>query len=351
MKTRKHTLRSTKALCDKICRCETRDDISRILKIHKNDLALLAFEPMYYRFSVLKSNGKFRQIEAPEAQLKQFQRRLNEYLQAVYFLHQSPAAYGYVMKVKGVKIEKSIKSNASKHLGCKYLLNMDFEDFFHQIGMDKISKIFGNFPFNFNKHTAHTLSRICCYNKRLPMGAPTSPVLSNFYCLNLDKDLSEWAKKKDLVYTRFVDDLSFSSKTKAIETQHIDEIIRIAEQYDLRFNSNKNKLYKAQDVKIVTGLIIDDTVDIIPDYYAELQRDIERLRAVTEVNYITGNTGQVAPLRKFKQEIRGKINFISQIKGKDSEEYIRYPDEYYEALEPAEDLSVRWTKFGNYMTQ
>ncbi len=350
MKQKKLHLRYIRQLQEQFCACRQLKHLSALFEMPEKDIVLLAFDPMYYHFSVRKTNGGYRQIEAPEAELKKLQRKLNVFLQAVYFLHQSEAAHGYIPKVLGSKSHKSIKANAEKHLGCKYLLNMDFQNFFHQIAQNSISQMFNNPPFFFDKHTAYTLSKVCAYKQRLPMGAPTSPVLSNFYCSSLDEALTNWAKGKGFVYTRFVDDLSFSSSDKPIVESHINEVSAIAQKYNLVFNKTKCVIYGERDKKIVTGLLIDgNTVDIVPEYYDELLKDVERLRAVIEVNYITGNTGYQMPLTKFKQEIMGKINFVSQIKGNDSDIYIDFLDRFYQAQEPAEELSVRWTKFGNYL--
>jgi len=229
------------------------------------------------------------------------------------------------------------------------MINADFEDFFHQISLSGVKNIFSSYPFRFDRYTANTLAKICCYKERLPMGAPTSPVLSNFYVLSLDKKLSHWAKQNEITYTRFVDDLTFSSKKKVLDSTHFHEINLIAQKSGLLFNTEKTKYYLPEDDKIITGLILRDTVDIVPDFYIELEKDLQRLKAVNEVTYITGKSGTPPMLTSFKQEIMGKIAFIAQIESKDSKEYTRYMNLFFDAENPPEELSVRWTKFGNYL--
>lgn len=346
----RNLLKKIQKEADIFCRLQTLDEVSAFLSVPKKEIVLLAFDPIYYHFSVAKPNGKLRQIEAPEASLKKMQRLLNEHLQQVYYLNQSDAAYGYIPTVKGGTNPKNIRTHAEKHLGCNYMMNADFQDFFHQISLSAVKSIFSAPPFSFDKYTAHTLAKICCYKERLPMGAPTSPVLSNFYTLPFDRELQSWACKHNMVYTRFVDDLSFSSKHHAITPLHFSEVTRIAEKHQLSFNPSKTKYYGKQDEKVITGLVLRDTVDIVPDFYSELEKDLQRLQAVNEVVFITGKLGTPPMLNTFKQEIMGKIAFIAQIEGNNSNEYLQYLNMFYDAENPPEELSVRWTKFGNYLT-
>lgn len=167
-----------KSLCD----CKTLIDLARILNTTKNTLILHAVNPTYFHFTIPKKNGKLRYIEAPNNELKKIQRNLNVFFQCYYYLNQSEAAYGYIIKPKNEVKIKNIKTNAEAHLGYPYLLNADFEDFFHQITEKHIFNLFLKSPFNFSKKLANVIAKLCTYNGRLPMGAPTSPSLSNIYC-------------------------------------------------------------------------------------------------------------------------------------------------------------------------
>jgi hypothetical protein len=297
----KNTLKSFRKEAEIFCNLHTLNDVATLFRIDKKELTLKAFEPMYYHFSVPKANGDMRHVEAPEDSLKKIQRKLNEYLQKVYYLHQSEAAYGYIPSVTGETNRKNIYTNAEKHLACRYMMNVDFEDFFHQISFEAAKKIFSASPFQFDKYTANTLAKICCYKERLPMGAPTSPVISNFYTLPLDKELSRRSKQEGVSYTRFVDDLTFSSKTTPFDITYFREIETIAYRHGLLFNQDKTKYCAPDDEKIITGLILKETVDIVPGFYQELEKDLQRLKAINEVMCITGKSGSLPMIRSFKQ--------------------------------------------------
>jgi len=350
MKNQKLNLNQIKQNERLIKKCKTSRQLAQLLMIIPKEIVLLSFAPLYYHFKIPKKHkGEFRFIEAPSQALKRLQRKLNLYLQSVYYLHQTKVSYGYIIKPKGVKEIKNIYTNALQHLGNDYMLNADFKDFFHQITSKDVYTIFTGNLFNFDKKTANTLAKICTYKGRLPMGAPTSPVLSNVYTIGLDTDLSKWAVRQNISFTRFVDDLSFSSKNTPITQYHFEQIERIAQKYHLNFNTNKTHYFGENDKKTVTGLLLNETIDIDPDYYKELDEDIERLHRVIEVQYITGKTYGLGFIKEFKQQIIGKINFISMIEGKSSKQYLEYLNRFQEALIVSDELVNRWTKFSNYI--
>lgn len=349
MKIKTLTLNQIKKNDLKLYQSKNLKGLSSLLNYTNKDIVLHAFEPSYYHFKIPKKRkGEFRHIEAPSLELKKLQRKLNYYLQSVYYLNQSKASYGYIIKAIGQKSTKNIYTNALQHLGNNYMLNADFKDFFHQININDVNQIFKSNLFNFDNYTAHILAKICCYKDRLPMGAPTSPVLSNLYTIFLDKQLSNWANLNNITFTRFVDDLSFSAKSKPISPTHFEQIKKIALKSRLNFNPKKTKYFNKTDKKTVTGLVLNKTVDIDKAYYLELDKDLERLQKVIEVHYITGKTQGLAFLKEFKQQIIGKINFISTIEGKTSNQYLHYLNVFYDALEPKDDLVNRWTQFQNY---
>ena len=326
----------------------TNAKLEALLKLNKSELSLIAFAPQYYFFKMRKTNGGYRDIEAPELNLKIVQRKLNEYLQCVYYTIMPDAAYGFVINPRRQK-PKNIVTNAQLHLGCKYLINIDFDDFFHQISNEEVRAIFSKPPFKFQKNTVNTLVKICTHKGRLPMGAPTSPVLSNIACINMDKELKKWADINKIIYTRFVDDLSFSSHF-LVEQDKFNEILQITDKYEFKIGPEKTKRFGPQQEKTVTGLVVDKQINIPPDYYDELDKDLLRLQKSAEVHIITGQVYNAGAIKKFKQAVTGKINFIATVLGYDNEKYYQYLEKYETAVNPPqEELSLRWTKFNNYV--
>lgn len=346
MSKKKRSLQKIKHDAHLFTSCRDLNDLQTRLRFSKNNIVVLGMNPKYYSFEIKKTNGGTRKIEAPTSNLLALQRKLNYYLQSVYYLEQPVSSYGYIISPKAKKSTKNIVKNAEQHLHCQYMLNVDFEDFFHQVKTQDVLNIFSNNPFSFNQKTALQLARICTYNNRLPMGAPTSPVLSNLYTIDLDNQLEQWAFTNKIKYTRFVDDLTFSSHSTKITKIHFEQIKIICEQYHLKLNPYKTKFLNPNDEKIVTGLLLSKTVDIHPDFYKNLNNDLKRLHSIYETSIILNHLDNNKLLKKFKQEVFGQINFIKTVEGNSSTIYKDYLNKYQNALNIAPEVfSKRWINF------
>lgn len=80
---------------------------------------------------------------------------------------------------------RSIVSNATVHKNKNCVLNIDLKDFFDTIHIGRVIGLFKSKPFCFNADIANKLAYLVCYKRRLPQGAPTSPIISNFICRRL----------------------------------------------------------------------------------------------------------------------------------------------------------------------
>lgn len=180
------------------------------------------------------------------------------------------------------------------------------------------------------------------------MGAPTSPALSNLSSISFDTTMTQWAELHNFVYTRFVDDLSISSKTSFNPISVKNEVQTICRDFELQLNESKTKFYNASQTKKVTGLLIDDPVSIPKEFYDELETDLLRLKHLNEVYQLTGEGTKSAMVKLFKQQVYGQVNFIAQIEGYQSEEYVKYEAMFEKANTiSVEKLYARWTNF-NY---
>lgn len=154
----------------------SREDIARLLDTELSKLTYYLYatpESQHYKiFTIRKRLGGVREISAPITPLKIIQRKLNQVLQSVY--EPNMAVHGYV---KGK--ERNILTNAKSHVDKRLLLNIDLKDFFPTINFGRVRGLFLHLPYNLNIEVSETLANICCYNKALPQGAPTSPVVSN----------------------------------------------------------------------------------------------------------------------------------------------------------------------------
>jgi RNA-directed DNA polymerase len=311
----KHTVIQKKA--SELCAIKTTSDLAVLAKTHPGALALHCLQPRYKTYRVLKKNGKFRLIEDPEKKLKAIQRNLNHYLQAWYYTVKPGAVHGFCISADG-EAAKGIYSNAMAHIGKPWLLNMDMQDFFHQVSFGDVCDNLSAILKKAGKETIKMMAQLTTYQQRLPMGAPTSPVLSNICSRELDAVLINICKNTGLLYTRFADDMSFSSMAPVTEMD-IEILTGGIVQQGFDINHSKTKLYKQQDEKIVTGLVLKkDGVHLQAHYIPQLIIEIEKYSTIKEVEYRYSTGMSNKKLQLFEQEISGKINFAEMIIGSDN---------------------------------
>lgn len=326
-------------------RLRSMKNMAQVLKQEEHQLALMATKPLYFQFEVPKKNGDFRAIEAPNHELKRIQRELNFYLQACYLEYRPSASHGFIVTVGREMNPIGIKTNALSHKDAAIMVNVDFEDFFHQISIKRVQSLVRNYFPSFDDELVHWISEITTFNGRLPMGAPTSPVLSNFHCIAFDQDVSIRAKANGWVYTRYVDDISISSVSSESLEQLESFMKMLCAEYELKLNNSKTALFGPNQMKEITGLVIDDPISIQTSFYAELKKDIERLKSISEAEALTGVYS--AHLKEaLTSAIEGAINFIADIEGADSEEYLNYLQLFNQAKLVQEVLYLkRWQSF------
>ena len=279
----------------------------------------------YKEFTIPKTTGGKRTIEAPNEKLLYIQRRLNMFLQAVYYTIKPNEVYGFVQAAMHEANPRTIISNAQNHIAKEYVLNIDLKDFFHSISAVKVRALFTAYPFKFSNDLATGLALICCWKKRLPMGAPTSPVISNLICLQLDKQLLEVANEHCLVYSRYADDLSFSTNNFVSEGA-VDDIKKVIEENDFKVNERKLRLQSKYLTQTVTGIKVNQKTNVGRPY-------IRNIRAI--LNDINWNGIEKAACKHYKVKaadeklvntfllsVRGKINFIGEVRGKGDMIYI-----------------------------
>lgn len=204
-----------------------------------------------------RSSGKFRTIAQPTKELKVIQRLLLEELFHDVEVHECATAY-----VKG----KNIKDNALAHVDGKYMLKMDFKNFFPSIVpsdfFGALSKVY-NIDFSEND-TNHLKNIFFWFNKEnkkleLSIGAPSSPFISNMVMTEFDKRIHGFCSKESITYTRYADDLCFSTtqpnKLKSVE-QYVIEITSGLERPKLEINKQKTVHTSKKHNRHITGITI-----------------------------------------------------------------------------------------------
>lgn len=142
---------------------------------------------------------------APIKPIKDLQRQLAVFLEKFY--EPPPHVHGFIQG-------RSPLSNARWHQNKTWMLKADIEDFFPSIHFGRVRGVFMAFPFHYPPAVATLLAQLCCHQKQLPQGAPTSPIITNYICRALDTQLAQLARTERCHYTRYADDLCFSTNRK-----------------------------------------------------------------------------------------------------------------------------------------
>jgi len=255
----------------------TVEDLAKAMGITVNTLRFLSFSRKnskvnhYKRFKVAKKSGGHRLISAPMPKLKKAQHFiLEEILNKVKVNHN---AHGCV-------IGKSIVTNAEPHVNKAVVINQDLKNFFPTITYNRIKGVFKS--LGYSEQLSVIFALICSEPKVLdiellgenyfaqkgdrflPQGAPTSPAITNVLCQKLDTRLEGLAKKYGFVYTRYVDDLTFSGNQEQFE--HITSILKYSKKIvkDENFNLHPDKLrvMKRNQRQEVTGVVVNEKLNI-----------------------------------------------------------------------------------------
>ncbi len=311
-------------------------DVARLLNLRLRDLTwwivALPEERRYHEFEIRRhSGGTPRQISAPIKPLKDIQRRLADLLLAWYA--PPPHVHGFVL-------DRGPTSNARAHRRQEWVLRVDLEDFFPSINFGRVRGLFMAFPFEYPPDVATVLAQICCHRNELPQGAPTSPIVSNYICRGLDAQLSRLAASERCFYTRYADDICFSTDRtrfpprlgalKAGDSIAGETLAGIIESSGFRLHPDKTRLMRRTQRQRVTGLVVNRKVNVSRDYVRDLRNLLYIWRAHGEEAAVEAwlkrlphsNRPPGKPPATFAQVVRGRVQHVGAVKGWTSSVYM-----------------------------
>jgi RNA-directed DNA polymerase len=294
------------------CRSRHLNDFCAALGIESDHMfkALINAHNNYQEYQVPKKRGGYRQIEAPEKKLKLLQQKLNYVLQMVYHEMKPGCVHGFIPRFHKDSEANSIVTNANAHIGKRFVLNLDLADFFHSIDIWRVKQIFMSYPFYFSNDLASYIALLTTNNERLPMGAPTSPVISNLACFLLDRKLQSFCSEYALIYTRYADDLSFSSNSEISRAQ-IESIQMLIADEGFSVNKKKTRLFTQFGRQTVTGLKVNEKVNVDRTYIRSIRAMLHNWEKYgIEAASLRSNNEFV-----FLNMLKGKLNFLKMVRG------------------------------------
>jgi RNA-directed DNA polymerase len=310
-------------------------------------LYVLKTSTQYSTFTIPKKSGGTRTIHAPHERLKAIQSSLSNLLQdCIEEINKtkpkSAAKRKFVNTTKnknpdyrktkfledtftptlshGFVRKRSIITNAMMHLNRKNVLNVDLKNFFDSFNFGRVRGFFiTNNHFRLAPEIATVIAQIACYDNKLPQGSPASPVITNLITHILDIRLSILAREQSCTYTRYADDITFSTREKVFPEQIMKEIgdtyspghllsgeIRRA---GFSLNPQKTRIQYKDSRQEVTGLVVNKKPNVKKEYWRTVKSQCHLLFKIGNFVEIINDEPQPGNIN----QLEGRLNFIDQV--------------------------------------
>lgn len=200
----------------------------------------------YRSFTLKKKDGTERDINTPRTYLKVIQWWILDNI--LNHVRIADNVFGFVSG-------RSAVENARYHFGAKHVLNVDIRQFFPSIKIDQVCEIFQS--LGYKDDVSEMLSELCCLDGCVPQGAPTSPAIANLVLRELDEELTLLANEADHKYSRYADDLTFSSQVW-IDEAFLQTIKASVENAGFELKPEKTRFSGFGGRMEVTGVVINE---------------------------------------------------------------------------------------------
>ena len=220
-----------------------------------NDLVEYALNAhkRYRRYEIKKRTGGLRTIHHPSKELKIYQKFISKLIFLKLPVHKSVFSY---------KKNVSIINIANEHKNNKYLLRIDFKNFFPSIKGDNI-RLFLNkneelLNYKLSELDITLINLLVCKKNKITIGAPSSPSISNAILYDFDKKIYDKCESEKIKYSRYADDLYFSTNIP----NKLSEVLKDIQNYEfpfnikLQINQQKNIFTSKKHKRLITGLTI-----------------------------------------------------------------------------------------------
>jgi len=312
-------------------------DVAKLLDFKPKAVSYILYKQpagtKYRTFQIAKRSGGERTIQAPVDSLKLLQHRLSDLLQDCVD-DINTARQLKDRTAHGFKRKRSIISNARQHRHRRWVFNLDLEEFFPSINFGRVRGFFlKNRDFELNQGVATALAQIACHENSLPQGSPCSPVISNLVAHLLDMRLVKLASEAGCTYSRYADDLTFSTNKKDFPPEiarpssaegvgsHLwlpgEALKKLIQSTGFRINAQKTHLMYRASRQNVTCLVVNQKINVRWEYRHKVRAMVHSLAKTGQFELlgVTQREGQ-AVLEKRPgtlNELHGMLGFIDSI--------------------------------------
>lgn len=285
----------------------------------------------YTDFQIKKRSGGLRTISAPVPELKKLQKNLAHLLEdCVNEINNSKDTKDTLSH--GFRRKRSIMTNAAVHRRRRYVFNIDLHDFFGTINFGRVWGFFEkNTHFKLDSAVARTLAQIACHKSVLPQGSPCSPAISNLIGHILDVRMVQLAAKAGCQYSRYADDLTFSTNKRDFPSQIA---VRIGDsnvwlpgkalekeikRCRFEINNTKTRMQFKEFRQDVTGVVVNSKLNVRAEYSKNVRAMVNAF--VTRGEFVIGKSSRdengvwtKSIEAGSEAQLRGMLSFIDSVR-------------------------------------
>ena len=267
-------------------------------------------EKNYKIYKIKKRNGKYRTIYEPNSILKQIQKQI-----LINILNNKSISKYAKAYHKGIQL----KDNAIFHINKEIILKLDIENFFENISFLDIYN--SCFPIEyFPKSVGMILTYLCTYNNHLTQGSPTSPYISNLVMKEFDEELGNWCNLRNISYTRYSDDMTFSGQFNPSEL--IVKVRKMLYKLGLSLNNDKIRIIHKSSRQNVTGIVVNEKMQVNIKYRNKIRQEIYYIKKFGLSSHLKKCDINIKP-KKYLNGLYGRILYVLQINENDKE-FMKY---------------------------
>jgi retron-type reverse transcriptase len=265
----------------------------------------------YYQHFIPKKNGEKREILEPCSSLKAIQAWLKVNILDKLQASQYATAF---------EIGRGLMEAVEPHRRNRYFVCLDISNFFTSIKYRRVRGIFS--MIGYSENASNMLANLCTYKNYLPQGAVTSPKISNLVCLKMDRRLAGYLSRRNIVYTRYADDITISNNEADRLYSSLGRVIKIISSEHFVINKKKTKFLKPSKSCKILGFVKDAKNPLF-----SVGR--EKIREMRTIMYRMAKGENNVSKYSTEESIQGYMDFL---KGNDVKNYERM-QKYREKLE------------------
>ena len=254
----------------------------------------------YHKAKLPKKSGGYRNLSVPDEVLKSIQRRIAD----VLLIHMPVSRYA-----KAYRFGSSTLRNAKHHVVKQVVLKLDILHFFDSIQYSTVKdKVF--LEEIYAEPLRILLTMLCYHKDSLPQGAPSSPAITNIILYEFDEQLGQWCRERDIAYTRYCDDMTFSGE---FDPAGVIRFVRLElKKMGFLLNEQKTRIQRPGQQQSVTGIVVNEKLSIPADYRRKIRQELYYCRKFGIQEHLQ-KTGLEISEDTYRMQLLGKVNYVLQV--------------------------------------